>query len=181
MAFDYEAVEIDDEKVRAVASEMTGGGLAPLTEQQIAEREEWRRDYLAGIEQERADAERLRLVQEREREAVAQREAAIAAQQACDKALAKRQHQIDLEVNRRSLMDLRMSAARQDTFRQSILNAQASAVRQQNISNILSEINAMANPPPPSEPSIVVVEADQEDDTFCGVKVTRPNPRRSWW
>ena len=39
--FDYET-ETDDETVRAVASEMAGGGLKPLSEEDIAEREIWR-------------------------------------------------------------------------------------------------------------------------------------------
>ena len=57
MDFDYEAAEADDETVRAVAAEMCGGGLTPLTAEQLAERDEWRRDYIARQEQERLAAE----------------------------------------------------------------------------------------------------------------------------
>ena len=98
-----------------------------------------------------------------------------------EKALVERQRQIDREVNRRSLMDLRLAATRQDTFQRNIDSAHRNALAYQQRQTILSELEAMISPPQPTEPTVVVVEADQEDDTFCGVKVTRPNPRRSWW
>jgi len=46
---------------------------------------------------------------------------------------------------------------------------------------VLSHLEAMINPPEPPPERVVAVEKDDEDDEFCGVKVARPNPRRSWW
>jgi hypothetical protein len=181
MAFDYEA-ETDDETARRVAAEMSGTPLAPLSPEEIAQRETERETQQALYRQQeeqwrlerqqqeaaRAEQERAEFAAEhRQREAVRQRERAV---------------EIDREVNRRSLMDLRAAALRQDTFRQSILSANAAAVRQQNISRILDDINTMANPAAAPEPTVVVVEADPDSNKFCGVeKIYRPNPRRSWW
>jgi hypothetical protein len=180
-SFNYDAADTPDEIVRGVAAAMSDSALKPLTDLEIAERDEWRRDFLARQEQERADAERHRLERERQQAEVARREAAIAAQAEREKAQAARTKQIDRELRRRDMFDLRMAAARQDAFQRNVENAQRNAVRQQNISRILDDINTMANPPPLPKPTVVVVEADPEADEFCGVKVTRPNPRRSWW
>ena len=79
------------------------------------------------------------------------------------------------------MFDLRMAAAGQDAFQRNVENAQRNALAYQQRQTILSNLEAMINPPQPPEPTVVVIEADQEADEFCGVKVTRPNPRRSWW
>src|SRR5215472_9490645 len=176
--FNYDADDTPDlEAARSVAAQMQDVALKPLTDIEIAEREEWRREFLVRQEADRLAAEQHRLEKEREREAVAQRERAIAA----DHQRKERQQQLNRELYRRDMLDLTLAAQRQDAFRQNVLSANANAVRQQNISNILSEINAMAIPKEAPQPTIVVVERDPEDDEFCGVKVTRPNPRRSWW
>jgi hypothetical protein len=177
MAFDYEAVETDDEKVRAVASEMAGAGLAPLTEQQIAERQEWLAEHRARYEADRIASEQRRLEQQREREAVAKREAAIAAEQQ----RRERQREIEAGVTQRSLSDLRLQSAQQTGWQRDITRAMQNQAAYQQRQTILSHLEQMINPPEPPPERIVVVEADPDDDTFCGVKVTRPNPRRSWW
>jgi hypothetical protein len=178
MAFDYDDAGTPDlEAARSVAAQVQDVALKPLTDIEVAEREEWRRDYLARIEQERIAAEQYRLERERQQAEVAQRERAIAA----DHQRKERQQQLNQELHRRDMADLRLATARRDAFERDVRNSHAQTAGQQNISNILSEINAMANPPQPPEPTVVVVEADPEADEFCGVKVMRPNPRRSWW
>jgi hypothetical protein len=177
MAFDYEAADTDDETVRAVASEMAGGGLAPLTEQQIAERQEWLAEHRSRQEQERIAAEQHRLAQEREREAAAQR----AAKAEREKAQRERAHEIDRQVTQRSLSDLRFQSAQQTGWQRDITRAMQNQAAYQARHTLLNQLESMLTPPAEPEPTVVVVEADQEDDTFCGVKVTRPNPRRSWW
>lgn len=67
-------------------------------------------------------------------------------------------------TNQQTLARLQLAANRQDSFRQSVLNANAAAVRQQNISRILDEINTMANPQPAPEPTVVYVEQPNEDE-----------------
>jgi hypothetical protein len=182
MAWDYEAdADVPDETLRAVCAEVAGTVIKPLSPEEIALREveretrqelyrqqqrQWRLEHEQEQAAKAAQEQAEFLKEHRQREAIRQRQRAV---------------EIDREVNRRGLMDLRLAALRQDTFRQNILNANANAVRQQNISHILSEINAMVNPPAAPEPSVVVVNPEPEDDEFCGVKVTRPNPRRSWW
>jgi hypothetical protein len=175
--FDYTNVETDDEKARAVAAEMSGGGLAPLTEQQIAERQEWLAEHRARIEQERIDAEQHRLEREHQRaakEAAERRSLALAAQR-------ERAAEIEHLTTRRSLSDLHFQSAQQTGWQRDITRAMQNQAAYQARQTLLSELEAMVNPPAAPEPTVVVVEADQEDDTFCGVKITRPNPRRSWW
>jgi hypothetical protein len=179
--FNYDVDTPDLEAARSVAASIQDVALKPLTDLEIAERQEWLAEHRARCEAERIAADEYRLAQEREREAVAQREAAIAAQQARDKASVERQHQIDREVNRRGLMDLRLAAAKQDAFQRNVESADRNALAYQQRQTILSELEAMINPPQPTEPTVVHVTDDNDDDTFCGVKITRPNPRRSWW
>jgi len=183
VAFDY-TDNTDDETARRVAAEMSGAGLAPLTPEQELEREEWRRDYLARQEQERIAAEQHRLAaeqhrlaQEREREAVAER----AAKAERERAQRERAQEIDRQVTQRSLSDLRLQSAQQSGWQRDVTRAMQNQAAYQARHTLLNELESMLTPPPLPEPSVVVVEADQEDDTFCGVKVTRPNPRRSWW
>jgi hypothetical protein len=181
-SFNYDDADTPDlEAVRGVAAEMQGLPLKPLTDLEAAERDEWRRDYQARIEQERMAAEQYRLEKEREREAAAQREAAIAAKAERERAQRERAQEIDRQVRRRDMLDLRMAAARQDTFQRNVESAHRNALAYQQRQAILSNLEAMINPPEPPPERVVVVEADPEADEFCGVKVTRPNPRRSWW
>jgi hypothetical protein len=179
--FNYDDADTPDEVVRGVGAQMSDSALKPLSPEEIALREIERE---AQQELYRQQEERWRVQREQQEAAkleAAQREAAIVAKAEREKAQRERAQEIDRLTTQRSLNALRLSAARQDTFRQNVLTANANAVRQQNISRILDDINTMANPPAAPEPTVVVVEADPQDDEFCGVKVTRPNPRRSWW
>jgi hypothetical protein len=177
MAFDYTDSN-NDEAARAVAAEMTNSELRPLSESEWLERQAWREEC------HRRDREMHEeyLAAQAAKEAVAERERAIAAKAERDRAQRERTREIERQVTQQSLSQLRMSAARQDRFANSVAaahrNAQAYAARQ----TILSELEAMISPPQPTEPTIVHVTADDnDDDNFCGVKITRPNPRRSWW
>jgi hypothetical protein len=177
MAFDYEA-ETDDEAVRRVAGEMTGAPLAQLCAEEIVAREaqqeqyrqqeeQWRHEHeqqaAAKAEQERAEW----LKEHRQQEAIRQRE---------------RQQQINQELHRRDMMDLRLAAARADTFQRNVETAHRNALAYQQRQTLLNNLEAMINPPEPPPERIVVVEADPDDSEFCGVeKIYRPNPRRSWW
>jgi len=179
--FDYDAPDVPDEMHRAIVAEMSGSVLAPLSDEEIAlremEREIQRNEYqqreaeiaaahererLAKAEQEQAEF----LKEHRQREAIRQRE---------------RTQEIDRLTTQRALTDLRLAAARQDTFARNVENAQRNALAYQQRQTVLSHLEAMINPPEPPPERVVAVEKDDEDDEFCGVKVARPNPRRSWW
>jgi hypothetical protein len=182
--FNYDADDTPDEVVRGVAADIGGRGLRPLTPDEIAEREEWRREYLARQEQERLAAEEYRLAQEREREAVAQREAAIASQRAGEKARAERQQQFDRELRRRDMLDLRMAAARADTFQRNVENAHRNALAYQHRQTLLNELEQMISPPAVPEPTAVVVESDEPGSHF-GERGFNPDAwmrrRYPWW
>jgi hypothetical protein len=147
--FDYTNVDTDDVTARRVASEMTGCPLAPLSPEQIALRE---------IERE-TQQELYRQQEELWRHELEQKEAARAAQEKAEflaehrqrKIIRQqeRQHQIDREVNRRGLMDLRMSAARRDAFERDVRESHAQGVRQQYRQTLLGELDAMINAPKP--------------------------------
>jgi hypothetical protein len=148
-SFNYDDADAPDEVIRSVAASMSDSALKPLTDLEIAERDEWRRDYLARQQQENIAADEYRLEKEREREAVAQREAAIAAQQAREKASVKRQREIDREVNRRALLNLGAAASRADTFQRDVRTSHAQNVKQQYYQTLMGELDAMINAPKP--------------------------------
>src|SRR5947207_1120303 len=126
MAFDYDdAADTPDEVVRGIAAEMSDSVLKPLTDVEIAEREEWLHEHHARVEQERIAAEEYLMAQERQQAEVAQQAAARSANEAREKARIERQQQLDRELYRRDMLDLRMAAAKQDSFRQNVLNANA--------------------------------------------------------
>ena len=184
MAFDYDAElakPVDEEALRRITEELFGTKLKPLSPEEIAMREmereiqrnEWQqreaeiaaaheRERLAKAEQEQAEF----LKEHRQREAIRQRE---------------RAQEIDRLTTQRALTDLRLAAARQDTFARNVENGQRNALAYQQRQTVLSHLEAMINPPEPPPERVVAVEKDDEDDEFCGVKVARPNPRRSWW
>ena len=80
-----------------------------------------------------------------EREAVAQREAAAAAQLARERARAERQHQFDRELRRRDMLDLRMAAARQDAFAKKVEDSHIQAARQQYTASLMAELDRAIN------------------------------------
>ena len=143
--FNYDADDTPDDVVRSVAASMSDTALKPLTDVEIAEREEWRREHLVRMEEERRQSEQHRLEREREREAVAQREAAAAAQLARERARAERQHQFDRELRRRDMLDLRMAAARQDAFAKKVEDSHIQAARQQYTASLMAELDRAIN------------------------------------
>jgi len=87
---------------------------------------------------------------ERERIAKAEAEAAIAAKAERDRAQRERAHEID----RQSLFNLGVSAARQDAFQRNVENAHAQNVRQQYTTSLMDELNRAINElGPPTAPA----------------------------
>ena len=177
MTFDDEADDVSPDVIRSVAAEISGGGLQPLSDEEKLQRQiEW--------QNRREEEEFWRIERERERagkEMEERRSLALAAEREAHKASLERQREIDRQVTQRSLSDLRLQSAQQSGWQRDVTRAMQNQAAYQARHTLLNELESMLTPPPLPEPSVVVVEADQEDDTFCGVKVTRPNPRRSWW
>ena len=185
MAFDYEAADTDDETVRAVAAEMAGGGLKPLSEEEIALREIERE---VRLEETRQREEQWRLEHQQQEAAkleAAQREAAIAAAEANRKARQERAAEIEREARNHQLCDLQMRTAKTDSWQQTADRAMRNAAAYQQRQTLMNELEAMINPPaPPPEPTLVYVEAEEGSDELgtADFNIERWSKKpRSWW
>jgi hypothetical protein len=153
MAFDYEAAETDDEKVRVVAAEISGAPLAPLSPEEIA---------LRAVERETRQ-ELYRQQQEQRRLELEQQEAARAEQQQAEwlkehrqqEAIRQRERsaEIDREVNRRAMFDLRAAASRADTFQRDVRNSHAQNAKAQYTNSLMAELERSINEAPLTKPS----------------------------
>ena len=135
--FNYDDTDVPDETIRAVCAEIAGERLNPLTDAEIARREierEIQRMEYARFEQEWAARHERERVAKAE---TAQRDAAIAAKAERDKAQRERSKQFDRELRRRDMLDLRLAAARQDTFQRNVESAHRNAVAYQQRQTIL--------------------------------------------
>ena len=185
MAFDYEAVETDDETVRAVASEMAGGGLKPLTDEEIAlrhvEREAWREQARQREEQWRLDREQEQaakaeqekaewLAEHRKAEAIRQRE---------------RQEQFTRDLHQRELRDMRFQLTQAKSWQRNVEQATRNTIAYQQRQTLMSELEQMINPPaPPSEPEpqTIVVSDEGSPDFGPDFDVRAFNKKsRPWW
>jgi hypothetical protein len=154
MAFDFDTdVEVGYDVVRAVASEIAGGGLKPLSPEEIAQREIERE---TRQEQDRLIEEQRRRDYERDRAAKAEAEQAewLAEHR---KQEAIRQHERAVEIDRlttqRTLSDLQMAAARQNTFQRDVRTAHVQSVRQQYTTSLMAELDRAINEAVPLKPS----------------------------
>jgi GAF domain-containing protein len=93
--------------------------------------------------------------------------------------LANMSHELRTQSN--TLAKLQLHATQQSRRQLELDHALRHQALMQSRQQIVAELEKLINPPTFPEPPVVVVEADPEADMFCGVKVTRPNPRRSWW
>jgi hypothetical protein len=184
MDFDYEAAETDDDdKVRAVAAEMSGTALKPLTPEELQQRAAWRAELHERTQQERIAAEQHRLEGERQQAEVAQREAAIAAKAERDRAQHVRSEQIGRMVRDRTLSDLRLHAAGQERRQRELDNAIRQSARQQYSQTIMGELEQMIAAKAPPEPEPVALE-DEPGSVFGSADFNIEawsRKRRSWW
>jgi hypothetical protein len=141
MAFDYSAVDTDDEAVRAVASEMAGKPLAPLSEEDWHARQLWREE----CRQREAEAEAAHAREQLAMREAAEREAAIANAQDREKARRRRADEIERGVRERTLSDLRLHATQQ-ARRQTELDATLRhSARQQYTQTLMAELERAIN------------------------------------
>jgi hypothetical protein len=162
MAFDYTVTDTPDDVVRAIANEMSDGGLKPLSDEERLERQIWREEQ-AFLAQERL-IERER--QQAEIEAAARHEQALALaednRRAREKAhqeyLARQERQGHSNV----LAVLQSEAQQSAAWRNAVRNA----IAYQNRMTLMNELEAALAPPaPPPSPeptTVVVVEGEQE-------------------
>jgi hypothetical protein len=183
--FDFET-ETDDAAVRAVAAEMSGSPLAPLSPEEIALREieretqqelyrqheeQWRLEHeqerAARAEQEKAEW----LLEHRKQEAIRQRE---------------RQEQLTRDLHQRELRDMRFQLTQAKSWQRSVDDAANRAVRQQYRQTLMGELEAMINPPvPPPEPEPQTIVISDEGSPELGspdFDVRAFNKKsRPWW
>jgi hypothetical protein len=141
MAFDYTDVDTDDEAVRAVASEMAGKPLAPLSEEDWHARQLWREECRQREAAAEAAHERDLAVK---REA-AERERAAANAQAREKAQRERTAEIERGVRERTLSDLRLHAVGQERRQRELDNALRQSARQQSTNSLMAELERAIN------------------------------------
>ena len=157
MAFDYSSTDTDDETVRRIAGEIAGTPLAPLSDQERAERELWREQLRNWEEQSRSEAERKRAVAQ----SIAERERRTAQVEANRKARLERAAEIERRKREVELRNLQIKVQQQSWWQQSVENAARVHEAQQRLAARLALIDDWA-PKPPPEPTVVVVEP--EDD-----------------
>ena len=158
------------EAVASVADEIRGHGkLAPLSdeerEQRRMEQQIWHERQAWLAEKRRTDWER----QQAEAEEVARREQAAIANETARKARLARNAEIDRQVRQREMADLRMKVTQQGWWQTRVDAAANAANRQRYNETLMGQLDALINPPPEPEPTVVYVEPEPEE-LFCGIK-----------
>jgi len=143
--FDFDGPPVPDDVVRSVAAEMSGGGLKPLTAQEVLERQEWLAEHRARIELERLNAQR----REREAEAVAQHERAVAAAKEREALQRQRAIETDRLTRQRQMANLQLSAAKQEAWRTNVQQQMMQERRQQYTNSLMSKLEGAINEPKP--------------------------------
>jgi hypothetical protein len=149
MAFDFDAAEADDndEQIRAVVAEISGTALKTPTPEEIAQREAER--YSRREENIQREAQ-WRLEHEREQAAkqeAAQRERAIAAQEAREKAQRKRLADIERGVQSYALNALQLHAKGQERRQAHLDNALQQSARQQITTTLMEQLERELSTP----------------------------------
>ncbi len=180
MGFDYSNTETDDEAVRTVAAEISGGGLQPLSAEEQIAREYWR-------ERQRQRDQQMRLERERraaEAAAEARRQAAVVRQQERDRRVREMTERIELQNRQRKTAELEHRVAQTQNWQRNVEQARANAVRQQYQKSLLDDLKNLVNPPAEPEPEVIYVEpyegSDQLGDRDFNVELWRKKPR-PWW
>jgi hypothetical protein len=152
LAFNYDADETSDEVVRGIAAQMSDSALKPLTDAEIAERQEWLAEYRARVEQQNIAAEQRRAEKERQQALDRENVRRQAAAEAREKAQRERSADIGRQVRNRTLSYLRLHAAGQERRQRELENALRHSARQQYTNSLMAELDRAINEPK-SEPS----------------------------
>ena len=98
-----------------------------------------------------------------ESEAAARHEAQL--EQAERNRVARLARQIDRDVQRSELADLRFQSAQHQGWQRNVDNAARKAIAYRQRETLMSELDALVSPPPPPEPTVVYVEAAEGGPT----------------
>jgi FMN phosphatase YigB (HAD superfamily) len=149
--FDYDNTNHpDDETVRSVAAEMSGGGLKPLTDDERVERARWREELRQRDERDRIISERARAEAERLRVDAARRDA--------HEAYLRRQRDQTVRTepqHNSELAQLRRYAERAESHRTNAERAAVANLRVQYQNSLFAELDQMIAQqfaPPKPEP-----------------------------
>jgi hypothetical protein len=161
--------DVSDDVVATVAAEMSSHGLRPLSDDELLQREVWRAEWHQRDEQRRQRDEQQRLEHQAAQAEATRREAAIAAQEAREKAQHELRERRAREVRQHEIAGLHLQAARHESFRRNVETAARRALVQQNrqamvaqYENVFNALDQKLNPPPAPEPSeVVYVEEDR--------------------
>jgi hypothetical protein len=182
--FNYSQTDTPDDVVRAVAAEMSGRELKPLSDQERLERELWREEQALVAKQRRFEYEQRQAEQAAEAEAVARHEAAL------EQAERNRVARLELQERQRErqreseILDLRLQAAQQRDWINNVEVATRVALAQRQRTTLLGELEKMLSPPAP-EPEQVTIASDDlgspniaDDDFNAGYWLQKPIFRR---
>jgi hypothetical protein len=150
--------------VASVADAIRGHGkLAPLSDEERTQRrmeqQIWHERQAWLSEKRRNDWER----QQAELADTARREQVAAANETARKARIARNAEIDRQVRQREMADLRMKVTQQGWWQTRVDAAANVAARQRYNDTLMGQLDAMINPPVPSEPAQEIVYVGEDD------------------
>jgi hypothetical protein len=186
MLFDYDQPDVPATALADVVAEIKSHGIAPeLSPEELEQRwlanEAWR-------EQCRQRDEQRRLEYQQEQAAKAEAEAAIAAQEAREKAkiaARERSEQFTRELHQRELRDMRFQLTQAKSWQRGVERAARNTVAYQQRQTLMNELEAMINPPAPPpdpEPQTIVVSDEGSPDFGPDFDVRAFNKKsRPWW
>jgi hypothetical protein len=165
--------DVSDDVIRAVAAEMSGHGLRPLSdeerEQRRIENELWRWECQQREEQRRFEYEQQQAIKA-EAAGRDRRIAAEAARQKANRELRERDRERQRE---REIFELRLQTAQQRGWMNNVENAARAGLVQAQRRTLMDELERMINPPqPPPEPEPEYIEPEEERG-ICGIKPVR--------
>ena len=163
-SFDFNWPDVSPDAVRAVANEMSDGGLKPLTDDERDERERWREEQ----RRQRVLADEFARMERDERlaeqEAQARHGAALERQEANHKARLARSAEIERQTQQQQLADLQLSAAKQEAWRTNVQQQMARNQWHENTSRLIAEFERAINPPQPiAPPEPIFIEVEQPE------------------
>ena len=151
--------DVSDDVVATVAAEMSSHGLRPLSDDELLQREAWRAEWHQRDEQRRQRDEQQRLEHQAAQAEATRREAAIAAQEAREKAQHELRERRAREVREREIAGLHLQAARHESWRRNVEKTARNAVLRHHRQAVIAELGRQINPPPPvPEPEVIYIE-----------------------
>jgi hypothetical protein len=188
MAFDYDTPDVSAATLDSVVAEMSGSGLEPLTDEQLAERnfqhELWLMESRARDEQQRLEYEQKRLAAAEAERVELERQNAIGRAKERERIDAELRERLSRRTDDQRLSEIHGASIRAEQYRHGFARSAQMAASRHRLSAALDNVVATRYPPPPPAPTTVVVsESDGSEDfgspNFDPAKwMKKP---RSWW